>query len=138
MAPQPQLASRQRQLLRELGCRYQNILEGILPARELLQGSVYELRTRCGKPSCHCAGPDGERHRTTVLSWSQGGKTQLRSVGPEDRARLRGLTQNYRRFRQARAQLVRLHQHILRRVDGLARAVRGAPPRLAAKPRRRR
>jgi hypothetical protein len=27
----------------------------LLPLRQLVKGSVYDLRTRCGKPSCHCA-----------------------------------------------------------------------------------
>lgn len=137
MKPQPRQASRQRQLLRELGSRYHKIVEGILPARELLKGSVYELRTRCGKPSCHCAASAGERHATTVLSWSEQGKTRLRTVAPEDRVRLRALTENYRRFRRARAQLVEVHRQILRWVDALERAVRVAAPRPAAKKGRR-
>lgn len=138
MGPQPQQASRQRQLLRELGSRYQEILQKILPARELLKGSVYQLQTRCGKPSCHCATSDGRPHTTTVLSWSEQGKTRLRTVPPEDRVRLRALTENYRRFRRARAQLVGLHHDILRRVDRLEGAVRRAPPRPRVKPRRKR
>ena len=52
-------ASRLRQMLRTLLADYRQRLEDLLPLRQLLKGSVYELKTRCGKPSCHCAAPNG-------------------------------------------------------------------------------
>src|ERR1039457_2313475 len=75
-------ASHLRQSLRALLADYQQRLEDLLPLRQLLKGSVYELKTRCGKPSCHCASPQGPLHTSTVLSWSERGKTRLRSVLP--------------------------------------------------------
>lgn len=59
---------------------YQQRLQDLLPLRQLLKGSVYELKTRCGKPSCHCASPGGPLHSSTVLSWSGRGKTRLRTL----------------------------------------------------------
>ena len=44
-----------------------------------------------------------------MLSWSEQGKTRLRSLPAGERARFRRWTENYRRFRQARAALVKLH-----------------------------
>ena len=42
----------------------------------LVRGSVVTHRRRCGKPNCRCA--DGEAlHETTVLSYSEGGRTRL-------------------------------------------------------------
>ena len=83
----------------------------MLPLRQLVKGSVYELKTRCGKPTCHCASEEGPLHSSTVLSWSEHAKTRLRTLPPGERARFRQLTENYRRFRQARAALVKL-QHV--------------------------
>jgi len=40
----------------------------------------------------------------------------------------RGLTENYRRLRQARASLVKLHQQVLHAVDCLERVLRLPPP----------
>jgi hypothetical protein len=128
-------ASRLRQKLNTLLADYQHRLADLLPLRQLLKGSVYQLRTRCGKPSCHCSSPEGPLHSSTVLSWSQAGKTRLRSVGAEDAARIRRLTEDHRRFRQFRAALVKLHRKILNAIDALEKRLL-LPPPLA--PRRRR
>jgi hypothetical protein len=112
-------ASRLRQTLRERLADYQQRLEDLLPLRLLLKGSVYELKTRCGKPSCHCAAPEGPLHSSTVLSWSERGKTRLRTLPAGDTAHLRRLAENHRRFRQDRAALVKLHRQILLAIDRL-------------------
>ena len=129
-------ASRLRLALKSLADECRRSLEDLLPLRELLKGSVYELKTRCGKPSCHCASPDGPLHATTVLSWSQSGKTRLRSVPDQDRARFRRLTENYRRFRQDRAALVKLHRRMLLTIDHLEKALRLPPPKPPARRRK--
>jgi hypothetical protein len=128
-------ASRLRQSLRTLLADYHRQLDDLLPLRRFVKGSVYELKTRCGKPSCHCASPNGPLHASTVLSWSERGKTRLRSLPPGEQARLRGLAENHRRFRQARAALVKLHRQILVAIDRLEKRLLLPPP---AAPRRRR
>ena len=133
MAPRPEQASRQRQIVRDLLVQYRRHLEAVLPLRQLLRGSVYELKTRCGKPSCHCASPDGPLHSTTVLSWSQAGRSCLRSIPSQDRARCRGLSEDHRRFRQSRATLVKLHRGILLAIDQLEKALLLPPPPPARK-----
>ena len=130
-------ASRLRQTLKTLLAGHHRRLQEILPLRRLLKGSVYELQTRCGKPSCHCASAQGPRHSSTVLSWSERGKTRLRTLPPGQRTRLRQLTENYRRFRQARAALVKLHRRILAALDRLERALRLPPPEPARRRRKR-
>ena len=66
-------ASRLRLALRTLLADSQRQLDELLPLRQLVKGSVYELQTRCGKPSCHCASEQGPLHSSTVLSWSEHG-----------------------------------------------------------------
>lgn len=128
MAPRPAQASRQRRILLGLLEEVGRLIQQILALRELLKGSVCELKTRCGKPSCHCASTDGPLHSTTVLSWSQAGRTRLRSVGSEDRPRWRRLAGDYRRFRQCRAGLVKIHRRVLLAVDRLEKALLRPPP----------
>ena len=130
-------ASRLRQSLQALLDDYRRQLERLLPLRQLVKGSVYDLQTRCGKPSCHCASDQGPRHTSTVLSWSEHGKTRLRALPPGQRPRLRQLTENYRRFRQARAALVKLHRRMLAHLDRLEKALRLPPPQPAARRRKR-
>jgi hypothetical protein len=126
-------ASRLRLSLLALAADHQRLLGDLLPLRELVKGSVYELQTRCGKPSCHCASDDGPLHCSTVLSWSEKGATRLRSIPSGERARFRQLTENYRRLRQIRASLVKLQRRVLAAIDRLEKALRQAPPKPAAR-----
>lgn len=130
-------ASRLRLALKSLLADYQRQLHHLLPLRQLVKGSVYELHTRCGKPSCHCADRKGSAHTFTVLSWSEKGKTRLRTLPPGERARFRQATENYRRFRQARASLVKLHRRLLATLDQLDKTLRQPPPQPASRRRKR-
>jgi hypothetical protein len=130
-------ASRVRLALRTLLADYQRQLEDLLPLRQLVKGSVYELQTRCGKPSCRCASEEGPLHSSIVLSWSEHGKTRLRTLPPGERAHLRQLTENYRRFRQARAALVKLHRRVLAAIDRLEKGLRLPPPKPASRRRKK-
>jgi uncharacterized protein DUF6788 len=130
-------ASRLRQALRTLRDDYQRRVDALLPLRQLVKGSVYVLRTRCGKRSCHCASGQGPLHTATVISWSDNGQTRLRTLPVGQLSRFRQLAENYRRFRQARATLVKLHRQILAHLDRLEAALELPPPQPAARRRRR-
>lgn len=120
--------SRQRQLLRQLSTDYARQVQRLLDSRALLRGSVYCLRRRCGNPGCHCAGPGATRHACMVLSWSQQGKTYLRSLWPGDLDRVRQRVENHRQLRQDRRHLDQLHRQLLQAVDRLEELLCEAPP----------
>lgn len=124
----PDEASRQRQILDNLSKDYHRHLREILRQRELIKGCVYHLKTRCGNPSCHCAQPRGPLHSATVLSWSEAGKTRLRSLPAPTRGRVRRLAENYRSLRQARAALAKLHRQVLATIDRLEKVLLLPPP----------
>jgi len=130
-------ASRLRQSLKTLLDDYHHQLDTLLPLRKLVKGSIYDLRTRCGKPSCHCASDQGPLHTSTVISWSEHGKTRLRTLPPGELPHFRQLTESYRRFRQARAALGKLHQRIVARIDRLETALQLPPPKPASRRRKR-
>src|SRR5438552_18147504 len=115
-------ASRLRRDLQDLLAEYGHSLRDIRRPRQLLRGLVYELQTRCGTASCHCASPQGPLHTATVLSWSERGRSRLRSLPAHDRVRVRRLAEQYRRFRRARAAMVKLHRRILLQIDRLEKA----------------
>ncbi len=117
----PQL-SRTRQALVRLRDELGQLLEVFLAREPLVKGSVYELRRRCGKPTCGCT--RGELHGTAVLSWSEGGRTRLRSLPPGRRGDLRAAVHRYQRFRRARARLVKLHIEMLALIAALEAARR--------------
>jgi hypothetical protein len=129
-------ASRLRLALKSLLAEHQRQLDELLPLRQIVKGSVYELHTRCGKPSCHCASDQGPLHPSRVLSWSDHGRTRLRTLPAGERARFQQLTENYRRFRQARAALVKLHRRMLATIDQLEKTLRLPPPQPAARRRK--
>lgn len=129
--------SRLRQTLQTLLDDYHRQVDSLLPFRQLVKGSVYDLQTRCGKSSCHCASDQGPLHTSTVISWSEHGKTRLRTLPPGELARFRQLAENYRLFRQARAALVKLHQRIVAHVDRLETALELPPPKPASRRRKR-
>jgi uncharacterized protein YjiS (DUF1127 family) len=137
LATSAERASRLRQILQSLLVHYQRQLDTLLPLRQLVKGSVYDLRTRCGKPSCHCASDQGPLHTSTVISWSEHGKTRLRTLPAGELARFRQLTENYRSFRQARAALVKLHQQIVAHIDRLETALELPPPKPASRRRKK-
>ena len=56
----------------------QDLIETFLAREPLLPGSLYTLRRRCGKPTCHCN--DGELHASTVLSYR--GQGRPRNISP--------------------------------------------------------
>ena len=45
---------------------------------DLLPGSLSSSRTRCGKPSCHCA--QGEGHEAWTLTFMSGGKRRVERI----------------------------------------------------------
>ena len=137
MATSPDRASRLRQALKTLLDDCQRQVDTLLSLRQLVKGSVYDLRTRCGKPSCHCASDEGPLHTSSVISWSEQSKTRLRTLPPGELSRFRQLAENYRRFRQARAALVKLHRRIVAHIDRLETALELPPPKPASRRRKR-
>ena len=119
-------ASRLRKRLLDLHDQERELLRALVTCRSLLKGSVYNLKTRCGKPSCACA--QGQLHSAMVLSWSQVGKTRILTVQAGELDRLVRLTGEYRTFRQARSKLVKLQKEFLKEVDKLETTLREAPP----------
>lgn len=137
MAIPAERASRLRLALKTLIDDYQRQIDTLLPLRQLVKGSVYDLQTRCGKPSCHCASDQGPLHISTVITWSEHGKTRLRTLPPGELSHFRQWAENYRRFRQARAALVKLHQRIVDHIDRLEKTLELPPPKPASRRRKR-
>lgn len=110
--------SRCRQTALRLGEEHARLLALFLARDPVLRGTVYELRRRCGKPSCACAA-DGPPHNSWVLSWSEQGRTRLRVVPTGWLVQWRLWTSRYQKLRQARARLVALHAELLTILDTL-------------------
>jgi hypothetical protein len=84
----------------------------------LTPGSFYLQKRRCGKPNCRCV--RGDLHPAWVISRSQGGVSRTFMVRPPQRARLRQLTAEYRRYQRARAVLAKRQAQLLALADQMA------------------
>lgn len=64
-------------------------------APRMVRGSVVTHRRRCGKPTCRCA--DGQQlHESTVLSYSERGRTRFVMLPPGEVAVVRAAVERYR------------------------------------------
>lgn len=82
---------------------------------ELIPGSFYLLRRKCGKPSCRCT--RGQLHATWVLTRSEAGRHKLYPVPPAERARVRQLAAAWKRSQKARAKLLKLQAQLVALAD---------------------
>jgi len=107
--------SRLRLQLRALLADLAQTLRVVLGRAPLIRGNVYEIARRCGTP--HCACTRGRLHRNMVITWTEKGKHRLRSIPPARLAAVRQRSEEYLRFRRARAQVSVLLRKILALVD---------------------
>jgi len=95
------------------------------PTPLMIRGSVVTQRRRCGKPTCHCA--DGETlHETTVLSYSEGGRTRTLMLAADE---VSAATAAVQRYRAAQAKLEAQGNAGLAALAARVAARRGAGPR---------
>lgn len=114
-------ASRARQqLLRTEEARRAHI-EQLLGVDVLVEGSFVTLGRRCGKPTCRCA--TGEKHYSKFLSRNEAGRTRLVYVPSGDELDIARKAELYRRFRQARAELMKLSAATAEWADALQQAL---------------
>jgi hypothetical protein len=115
--------SQLRSKLNQTQQQVQTLLEDLQGRSPLLPASLYQLQRKCGKPNCRCT--KGQLHQTTVLSYRGQQKKQTITPPQEQIESLKKVTDEYRRVRKARAQLVRLQRQLLDIVDQM-QAVRVA------------
>lgn len=127
MQTQKQLAqlSRLRQTLREHLADLEKSLDVVFGRAPMVKGNVYELARKCGKPNCACT--RGALHRSMVLTWSQEGTAKLFSIPPERLADLQVKSEEYLRFRRARARVTELCKKILGVMDRIEKLRREEP-----------
>ena len=112
--------SRIRRRIAQLARQRQAAERLLLGRAPLLKGTFSEVRRTCGNPGCKCA--RGDKHVCRQLSASVEGKTRTWNVPLRYAAKVKRLTENYRRFRRARAAWVRLNAQIIDMVNQLETA----------------
>jgi hypothetical protein len=99
---------------KELEGRKQTIVASLPPFAEMMRGSIFERRIKCGKASCRCG--QGKGHPTTYLGVSfKGGKTVQITVPKKLASRVRKLVENYSEFWAALEQISEINRQLLRK-----------------------
>ena len=76
------------------------IAERTARAARFVRGTVVVQKRRCGKANCHCA--NGEAlHETTVLSYSEGGRSRVVMLPPDQVGAVRAAVERYRAAQKA-------------------------------------
>ena len=117
--------SRLRQTLRGHLADLGKSLKVVFGRGPMVKGNVYELARKCGKPACACT--RGELHRSMVLTWSHEGKSKLISIPPERLSALQEKSEEYLRFRRARARVTEICKKIVGVLDRIEKLRREEP-----------
>lgn len=67
------------------------------PVPFMVRGSLFTLRRRCGKPSCHCATESG--HESPALAYPEGGRTKTMTLSAADVDEVRAGLERYKTAR---------------------------------------
>jgi hypothetical protein len=66
---------------------------------EVLRGSLFTLRRRCGTATCRCA--DGEGHASPALAYPQGGRTKTLTLTQEEASEVAAALARYTQAKAA-------------------------------------
>ena len=115
--------------------RRHRVRDRLPPFEEIVRGSVFTRRQRCGKPTCRCA--RGTPHRATYLGVSfAGGRTVQVSLPPALVAPARRWVANYQTWWRAIETVSEINRDLLRRRAVTPSGAAETPAR--GRPRRRR
>jgi hypothetical protein len=124
--------SQLRQSLTKIGNEIMQIVEPFFSDKPVIKGSVYELKTKCGKPGCKCA--KGQLHHRMVLSASEKGKTKLRAIPHGFLVEVQSKVRCYQELRRVRVRLIELHKKMLQVMDEMEAIRREDMPLSRKKP----
>lgn len=114
--------SKTRLRLRNLIDEGAKLITIFMKRKPLLRGGVYQAVSKCGKPNCVCV-REGKLHIAWRFYWTEHDKTLNRVISKSEVDYYQKLTRNYRRFRRARARLVKIHKAMIELIDILERGL---------------
>lgn len=63
------------------------------PEPFMVRGTLFTLRRRCGKPTCHCANEAG--HESPALAYPEGGRTRTMTLSAAEVDEVRAALERY-------------------------------------------
>jgi len=130
--PDKKKFSQLRHSLRRLSDEVRQLINPFFSDKPLIKGSVYELKTKCGKPGCKCA--KGQLHHRMVVSASEKGKTRLRAIPRGFLVEVQNKVRCYQELRRVRVRLIEVHKKMLQVMDEMEAMRREEMPVSRKKP----
>lgn len=90
--------------------RFHKLLSNIFDLNNMVWGSFCLIHVKCGKKYCRCQ--KGILHPHNRMSWRENGRSISRAVPKEDHKWMEGMTENYRKFKKLRRELLELEEEI--------------------------
>ena len=89
------------------------LLEMLNSGRPLIASTLSEIRTKCGKPNCHCA--SGGKHLSYLLTRRENGKTKTTYVPIELVEEVRAWSGEYHRLKKIVNEITGIGEEIVKR-----------------------
>ncbi len=87
----------------------------IASTESMIKGVFHETRTKCGRKNCKCY--EGEGHLCRRITWSDHGKSKIKSISSAHEEWAQENTRHYKFFRKGRQRLTELDKEIQELLD---------------------
>lgn len=91
----------------------EQLLKSLNSSKPLIASTLSEIRTKCGKPNCHCV--SGEKHISHLLTRRKDGKTKTTYVPVELVEEVKAWSNEYHRQKEIIKKITMLGEEIVKR-----------------------
>lgn len=95
----------------------QKIISDLFEIREMINGYFHHLKVRCGDQYCWCMKTEGAGHPHQRIQWKINGKKITRAVPKEDIVLISNLSDNFKKFKSLKQELVKLEKEVRKFLD---------------------
>lgn len=103
-----EIINNKKEEIKEIQKQRKHLIKLLFSLCELIEGSLRDSLVRCGRPRCRCE--KEPIHPVTRLSRWENGKLKNKIVRVADRQRVRILSDNYKKHKQAMSDLIKLNK----------------------------
>jgi len=106
--------------LKNLENQRKALLDELLEIREMIPGSYNEVGLKCGKKNCWCYKDEKMAHISKRITWSESGKSRMKTIPDESVPWIMEMTEKhrtYRRIRRGLRQIDNLYNEALDRME---------------------
>ena len=100
-----------QEILRVFG-EIEELKTELISRKPMLRGTVYELKRKCGRPTCRCV-RKGQLHKQVCIAITRDGKKRLMPIRADKQAEMIKLNEFHRQFRKARARFIQLSRKVV-------------------------